>query len=178
MDTNNHSTVVATFDDYAHAKVVIDKLWHAGFAHDHVGIVGPGHEVKEARTPEGEAEHTAAKGAATGAVAGGTVGAVAGALMTGLIPGAGPFIAGGLLGGLLTGAAFGAAGGTFLGPFVALGLTEEDARLYESRFKAGKTIVAVRAGDRVGDAIAILQNNGGRDVKHWQPELSTSGGIR
>ena len=119
MNSVNRNTVVAVFDQYPQAKVAVDRLWHAGFAHTEVGIAGPGEKMHEAQTAEGEVEDTAAKGAVTGAIAGGGVGAVAGALATGLIPGVGPVVAGGLLLGLITGAAAGAAGGTFIGPFVA-----------------------------------------------------------
>ena len=67
MDMQHQSAVVAVFDRRAQAKVAIDKLWHAGFAHEQIGIVGPGDQVSEAHTPEGEVEATAAKGAVTGA---------------------------------------------------------------------------------------------------------------
>lgn len=170
MNTRDRNMVVGVFDEYAQAKVAVDRLWHAGFAHEEVGIAGPGEPVREAQTAEGKVEDTAARGAVTGAIAGGGVGAVAGALATGLIPGIGPVVAGGLLLGIITGAAAGAAGGTFLGPFIALGFTEEEARYYEKEFHAGRTIVTVRADARVADAVTILRGCGAHDINQRLPE--------
>jgi hypothetical protein len=173
MTTTHSSTVVAAFDQRGQAEVALDKLWHAGFPHDHIGILIPGKGEVEAQTPEGRVEDRAASGAVTGAVAGGGLGALAGAIMTGLIPGIGPVVAGGLLTGIITGGLAGAAGGTYLGPFIALGLTEADARFYHERVQSGRTIVVVHAGDRVVDAVAILRNCGGHDINQGLPKFST-----
>jgi hypothetical protein len=159
--SNEQTTVVGVFLHRGNAETAIDKLWHAGFRHDQIGMAAPGKPLHEADTPTGELEEHAAGGAATGAVAGGGLGALAGAVVGGLIPGIGPVVAAGILVGLVGGAAFGAAAGTFLGPFIALELSEDEARHYESQFKAGKTIVVVKAQDRVPEAIAILHSCGG-----------------
>src|SRR5579883_2098380 len=97
MPANDFGTIVAVFEQGTRAEVALDKLWHAGFQHDHIGIVLPGKGLVEAQTPTGAVEDIAAQGAVTGAVAGSTVGAITGALLTGLIPGVGPVFAGGLL---------------------------------------------------------------------------------
>jgi hypothetical protein len=161
--TAQRTTVAAVFDTRGQAESAIDELWHMGFAHDQVGIVTPGGREVEATTRMEPAEERAAGGAVTGAVAGGTVGAVAGALAAGLIPGVGPVLAGGMLTAIILGGAAGAAVGTYLGPFVALGFSEEEARHYERELKSGRTVVTVKGGDRTAEAIAILHSHGGYD---------------
>src|SRR5437764_13767282 len=116
MMGNDHGTIVAVFDDGKQAEVALDKLWHANFRPDQIGIVMPGKGVAEPKTPIGTLEEAGARGAVTGAVTGGTVGAITGALLTGLIPGVGPVMAGGILAGLITGGLAGAAGGAYVGP--------------------------------------------------------------
>jgi hypothetical protein len=171
METTGRSTVVAVFETRAQAEAAIDDLWHSGFAHDQIGIAGPGESVNEAHTVTGKVEKDAANGAVTGAVTGGVLGALAGTLATALIPGVGAVIAGGLLMGMLGGAAAGAAAGSYLGPFIALGFTEEEARQYQREFEAGRTVVVVKAGERCAEAITILHSHGGYN---YNPEACTS----
>jgi hypothetical protein len=85
------------------------------------------------------------------------LGAVAGLVATGLIPGIGPVFATGLLVGVLGGAAAGAAAGGVLGTLIGLGIPEEKARHYEQEFLAGRTLVAVQAEGRGGEALVILR---------------------
>ncbi len=164
MTGTESSTVIAVFDQRAQAESAIDDLWHAGFRHDQIGIASPGQPVTEAQTPTGAREDTAAKGAATGAVTGGAVGAIAGTLVLTMVPGIGTVLAGGLLAGILGSTAAGAAVGSYLGPFVAMGFSEDQARQYHRELKAGRTLVAVQAGDRQAEAITILHSHGGRNA--------------
>jgi hypothetical protein len=158
------STVVTVFDTRGQAEAAIDELHHAGFTHKQVGLVAPSGTVTEATTPTETVENEAAGGAVTGAVTGGAVGAVAGALVTGLIPGIGPVLAGGILTGIILGGATGAAFGSYLGPFVALGLSKDELDHIDRELKAGRTIVAVKADDRVAEATTILHGHGGYNV--------------
>src|SRR5690349_20146832 len=64
-----------------------------------------------------------------------------------LIPGLGPFIAGGALFAALTGAAAGAVVGGIAGALIDTGLSEDEARRYETMVHEGKTLVAVKARD-------------------------------
>jgi len=162
MSTMKESLVTAVFENRGKAESAIDNLWHAGFQHDQVGILMPGGRVAEATTATEGAEENAAEGAVAGAAAGGAIGAVAGALATTFIPGIGPVLAGGLLTGIVLGGAAGAAAGSYLGPFVALGFSEDQARHYHDELKAGRTIVTVRTEDRAADAVAILRSHGGQ----------------
>lgn len=63
METTGRSTVVAVFETRAQAEAAIDDLWHAGFAHDQIGLAGPGESVNEAHTVTGKVEKEAADGA-------------------------------------------------------------------------------------------------------------------
>jgi hypothetical protein len=164
MNTAQSSMVVAVFDNGGQAEAAIDELWHAGFPHEQIGMAAPGEPVMEAQTRTGQVEEAGASGAVVGAVTGGTVGALAGALATVLIPVIGPVLTGGFLAAIAGGTAAGAAAGAYVGPFIGMGLTKEEARYYESALKGGRTIVAVKAGDRAEEAREILHHHGGHET--------------
>jgi hypothetical protein len=148
--------VVGVFDSTAQAEKAIAALWQAGFPHDRVDMATRSQGVTTA-TPRFDIQKDAAEGASTGAVAGAASGAVAGAVAGSLIPGVGTVIGG------IGGAALGAAGGTFLGPFIALEMSEEDAHHYSRAVDEGRTVVIVREPDRTDEARTILRNHGGAD---------------
>jgi hypothetical protein len=163
MPSNGHSFVAVVFDVPGQAESAIDELRHAGFRQDQIGILAPGGHVEEAVTPTEEREEEAAQGAATGAIAGGAIGAAAGALAVALIPGIGPVLTGGIFTGILLGSAAGAAAGSYAGPFIALGFSHADADHYGNELKDGRTVVTVRADDRVAEALSILHSHGGHN---------------
>ncbi|MGH7129004.1 MAG: general stress protein, partial [Planctomycetaceae bacterium] len=78
----------------------------------------------------------------------------------GLLPAIGPVIAGGLLMSILASAAGGAAAGGLVGALIGLGIPEEEARFYDTEFRAGRTVVTVQAGDRYDEAFAICNRRG------------------
>ena len=69
------------------------------------------------------------------------------------------------------GAAAGTAVGGIFGAIAGLGVSEEEARFYEKEFHSGKAIVAVKCGDRMDIATAILRRHGGYD---FQSHLNTN----
>jgi hypothetical protein len=159
----NRSTVAATFEDRDDAQRAINALKDAGFDASQVGV------ALRDRTAQGKlAEDTgtkAAEGAATGAVGGGLLGGVVG-FLAGVgalaIPGIGPVVAAGALASTLAGAGIGAAAGGLVGFLVGLGIPEEEARYFESGFRAGRTLVTVNAGaGRATEAVDILRAHGG-----------------
>jgi len=160
MRADDKGVIVGVFFDRGTAEKAIDELHHAGFSDKDVGMLTRGGEVIEARTATGIQETNAAEGAVAGALAGGTVGALTGALASLLIPGLGPVITGGLLTVVLASTAAGAAGGSLIGPFLALGLSEEEARYYEGQFGAGRTILVIRANMRAEEARRVLRRHG------------------
>jgi hypothetical protein len=157
--------IIAVFEDLEHAESAIDELRHAGFQEDQVGMATPGGSLHSASTPISRREERAASGAATGSAAGGVAGAVGGALAAALIPGIGPIMAGGFLAGILVGtvggAAAGAALGGWIGPFVALGIPEQDAQRYGRDLQAGRTIVIIKPEERREEAERIVRDHGG-----------------
>jgi len=153
-------TAVGVFSNRPDAERAVDDLYRAGFTDQQIGIAardGDGHT--EMQTPAGT-DTGGEEGGITGMLAGAGIGGVLGAAAVGLIPGIGPVIAAGALAGILGGAAVGAATGGLLGWLADQGVSEEDARHYESEFKAGRTLVTVQADGRYDEAVAILQHAG------------------
>ena len=165
------STVAATFDDRGDAERAINALKDAGFNRDQIGV------ALRDRTAQGELiEDTgtkAAEGAVAGALGGGLLGGIVGFLV-GIgalaIPGIGPVVAGGVLASALgiaggtaaAGAGIGAAAGGLVGGLVGLGIPEEEAKYFESGFRAGRTLVTVNAGPgRITEAADMLRAYGG-----------------
>src|SRR5919197_5408572 len=167
MATTQRPTVVGVFDDRADAERAVEELHRAGFRDDQIGYAAHGGEMAEGGTDwQTAGPGEAGEGAAKGAVTGGVIGAILGALATGLIPGIGPVIAGGLLAGIIGGAAVGAAGGGLLGGLVgSMGVPEEEARYYDEEFRAGRTLVTVKADGRYDEARSLLRRHGARDVE-------------
>lgn len=164
-------TVASTFADRDDALRAIEALKDAGFTSDQIGV------ALRDRTAQGEMVEEsgthAAEGAATGAVGGGLLGGIVGWLV-GIgalaIPGIGPIVAGGALasafgiagGTALAGAGIGAVAGGVVGALVGMGIPEEEARYFESGFRAGHTLVTVTAGaGRATEAVDILRAYGG-----------------
>jgi uncharacterized membrane protein len=155
-------TVIGSFENQTHAAHALQALRVAGFEDQQVGLVAR-EWVGGEQPADVERQQKAGEGAVTGAVTGAGIGAILGAAGVSLVPGIGPAIAGGLLVGIVGGAAMGAAVGTFAGPFLALGLSEEEARQHAERVEQGRTAVIVRTQDRQQEARTILLDHGAYD---------------
>jgi hypothetical protein len=174
MDLNNYyagrQTVGALFEMRQEAEDAINALKARGFRGDQIGI------ALRDRTAQGElVEDTgtkAADGAATGAVSGGLLGGVVGFLVgvgALAIPGIGPIVSAGVLTTVfgaagataLAGAGIGAATGGIVGGLIGMGIPETEAAYFESGFRKGHVLVTVNAGNRIGEAIDVLQQYGG-----------------
>jgi len=169
-DYTGRTTIAGLFHDRDQAEQAIRDLQAAGFRGDQIGI------AMRDRTAQGElAEETGTKageGAVTGAVSGGLLGGLVG-LLVGIgalaIPGIGPVIAGGSLatafglggGTAVAGAGIGAATGGIVGALAGMGIPDDEAKHFESGFNAGGILVTVNAGNRVMDALNILERHGG-----------------
>src|SRR5262249_50791852 len=132
--------VVGVFDHLPDAEKAIQELWQAGFAQDRIDMITRS-AGRISATPRYHWNKEAAYGALAGAAAGATVGVVAGALATIIVPGLGAVLGGGLILSAIGGAAVGAAGGTFLGPFIALGMSSDEAHYYATEIDEGSTVV-------------------------------------
>ena len=157
MSTLTRTNVVCAFEDRQQAVRAIDALRRAGFREDQIGIAG-----REGVTSR---ESQAEEGALTGAVAGAGVGGLwAIGIAAGLLPAVGPVIAGGLLASILASAAGTAAVGGLVGALIGMGLSEDEATFYDTEFRAGRTIVTVKAGDRFDEAATLLRTYAGYDM--------------
>jgi hypothetical protein len=143
----------------------VAELHRAGFtesqigvaSHDRAGTVEKGSHISE--------------GVAIGAASGAGLGALwAIGMAAGLLPAVGPVVAGGLLGSILASAAGAAAVGGIVGALIGLGLPEEEAKYYETEFKAGRTLVTVKADGRADEAWAILIRHG---AYNWHTTSAT-----
>ena len=154
-------TVVATFEDRAEAEEAIRALEQAGFDSQHIGFIVRGSDLS---TPAvGVEDHR--MGTAEGVLTGGMIGGVLATAATLLIPAIGPVVAAGLLASLFGGTLAGMAIGGMIGALNDMGVGEEEAQLYVKEFRAGRAIVAVRAGARWSDAANILADFGGKSMQ-------------
>ena len=150
-------TVVGLFTDRSDAEQAIRDLKDAGFSEQQIGVATQDREAQR-RLME-DTGSTAAEGAATGALSGGVVGGLIGLLGSLLIPGVGPIVVGGVLASTLTGVGIGAATGGIIGALMGMGVPESDAQHFDLGLRSGATIVSVDAGDRIPDALAVLQRH-------------------
>ena len=159
MQAHQRGTVVGVFADRHLAREAVAELHRAGFTESQIGVAshdGVGTEEKGSHLSEG---------VAIGAASGAGVGALwAIGMAAGLLPAVGPVVAGGLLGSILASAVGAAAVGGIVGALIGLGVPEEEAQYYEDEFKAGRTLVTVKADGRYNEAWTILSRNGAYDV--------------
>lgn len=156
-----HSTAVGVFNDPAQAQQATHALVKAGFRDDQIGVLSHDKGAPGGVKAKGTKGEHAAEGAALGAATGAGVGALwALGIAAGVLPVIGPVIAGGLLASVLASAAGGAAIAGLAGALVGLGIPEEEARYYDGEFKAGRTIVTVKAEGRYDEAWSILHQHG------------------
>jgi uncharacterized membrane protein len=166
------NTIIGIFDDPLAARRALEALRDGPLPLEDVSIVSRATESGAAVANDDDV--SAGEGAAVGAVWGGLVG-----LAALLIPGVGPFVAGGALFAALTGALTGAVVGGITAALIDFGgISEEEARGYESQVHAGKTLIAVKARDE--DAVEvrrILNSFGAESVRDEQAlEVGAPGG--
>lgn len=138
------SRVVGSYETENEAIRAIEDLQREGYNSEDISVLS-----KDKRETETIAEETgthAGEGAATGAVTGGALGGLGGVL-AGIgalaIPGIGPIVAAGPIAAGLAGAAAGAGVGGLAGALIGMGIPEDEAKEYESRFNEGKILVLV-----------------------------------
>jgi uncharacterized membrane protein len=157
-------TIIAVFDDPIAARHAMEQLRAGSLDLHDISVISPSDE-----RAVGDDHLSAGEGAAVGAVWGGLVG-----LAALLIPGVGPFVAGGALFAALTGAAAGAVVGGVAGALIdSAGLSEEEARSYESLVHGGKTLLAVKARDEdVVEVRRILTSAGALSLRDNQTDIT------
>ncbi|HEX6605827.1 MAG TPA: general stress protein [Chloroflexia bacterium] len=181
--TAQRETVIGVFNDQMTAQRAIERLKDAGFAPSDIGILMQNQQG--AQNLAAQTGTKAGEDAGKGAVAGGLLGALGG-LLVGVgalaIPGIGPVVAAGplaaglgaVLGSTATGAVVGAGVGAIAGALIGMGVPENEARVYEDRFRQGRILVTVKAGfNRYDEAWRILRNAGAEDINFNNPQYGT-----
>ena len=153
-------TVAAVFPTLQNAEQVARHLENLGFTTDQIHIVAGNDPAHKPETGTTEA-------AVDGARFGGGLGIFA-SLVFLAVPGVGPVIAGGAMATVIAGLGIGAAAGGLLGAFKNLGISHEDAGLYEEAVRRGKVFVAVHAGDDASEqqVSRIMHDYGAEDIRH------------
>lgn len=147
---HNEKIASAIFQNFEDAERVVAKLRAAGVDERAISVLQRKGERGAAGDETDDEADTKASGAAKGMGVGAGVGALAGAAAL-AIPGVGPFIALGAVAetlGLIgssvaASAAVGAAAGGISGALMDYGVSEEDAKYYDSRIREGDVWVGV-----------------------------------
>jgi uncharacterized protein (TIGR02271 family) len=162
----NRATIVGVFEDRGHAQQAIEELKRAGFREDQIGVTAREASHFQGGDTTGEdGDSYAAEGGMTGLATGAGLGALWGlAVVSNVLPGIGPAIAGGTVAAILSSAAAGAAAAGLAGMLIGLGIPREEAEFYEGEFRAGRTLVTVKADGRNAEAQSILRRHGGYDI--------------
>lgn len=169
-------TVIGVFNHRMEAEDAISKLEALGYEPKDFSII-----MKD-KYEDGEGTSIGANvtsGVASGATTGGVLGGIAG-LLIGIgaiaIPGVGAILIGGPLAVALgltgaaattvSGAVTGALAGGLVGGLMGLGLSEDDAKYYESRVNEGAILVAVPALGMDNEEIhEVFENYGAEQVR-------------
>jgi hypothetical protein len=151
--------VIQSYTSEEDAVAAVRALQAAGFTADEISVIA--RDERAAEHVADDAGVNVAEGAGVGAVTGGALGALGGLLIGAsavALPGIGIVIAGPLAA-ALAGAGAGALTGGLAGALIGLGVSEDEANLYQDRFQAGEILVTVAAAEREPEARRIL----GRD---------------
>lgn len=169
--------VLGVFHDESDAEDAVKHLKDEGYDPKDISLVMKDKD-QEGRVARKTGTDTVG-GAVQGATTGGMIGALAG-LLTGLgviaIPGVGPFLAAGpiatalgLTGAAATtvsGAAAGAAAGGLIGALTSLGLSMDDAKLYEQQVNEGNILLVVPAGSGTTAGVrSILEMHHAEEIR-------------
>jgi hypothetical protein len=175
QESSQMSSSVICTANIRQTESIIRNLKDAGFQGNDISVLMADQAQtrdfayeKNTKAPEG-----ATAGAGTGLVIGGTLGWLAGIGLL-AIPGLGPFIAAGPIMAALSGAAVGGTLGGLTGALIGMGLPEIEAKLYESKVKAGNSLISVQSEDcnECERARIIFERAGAKDISNVG-ELST-----
>jgi len=144
------NTTIGVFSNHLAAEKAITELKALGVSNSNISYI---YADQKGKLVDGEAAPKVGEGAAAGVTAGAVVGALAGlAVATGIIPEIGPLVVAGPLAATLgftgatavAGAATGVVAGGLLGALASMGISRDDALLYEALVKRGDILVIVR----------------------------------
>lgn len=167
-------TILGIFESRENIENAISSLREKGFDPKDLSIV-----MRDQQEAEKIGEDTGvdvAGGAVSGATTGAVLGGLAGLLAASVIPGLGAFFIGGPIASALgltgaaaatvSGATTGAVAGGLLGALMGFGLSEDEARHYESRVKEGAILLAVPVEETEEPYVQkVFEEFGASDVK-------------
>lgn len=167
-------TLLGIFPDRTNAESAISDLKELGYNPKDLSIVLKDKEDKKVLSENTGAN--VASGTVSGATTGLMLGGIAGLVAAMVIPGLGAFFIGGPIAAALgltgaaattaSGAATGALAGGFIGALTNMGLSNEEARVYETRVKEGGILVAVPIkGEQNAEVKSVFEDNDASDVK-------------
>ncbi len=167
-------TTVGIFRDRDQAEGAITELRSLGLSDADISYI---YTAPEGRVIEDGSGTKVGEGAASGATTGALVGAIAGlAVATGNLPGLGTlFVAGplaaalGLTGAVATtaaGAMTGAAAGGIVGALGGLGVSAQEAEVYEERVKKGGILVTARSISGIG-VKDVFKHHGAEEIREY-----------
>lgn len=165
MRQEQGNVVVGVFATREQAQRAIEDLQRAGFDNESLGYASKEQEPSGSDVAVEDIEEKneeATTGAVVGVAAGGMLGGILGAGAALLIPGVGPVVAAGIL---AAGVAGGAFAGGLVGPFMNMGVPEEEAQHYDREFRSGRSLVTVYPGNRDAEARQILGAAGANNVQ-------------
>jgi hypothetical protein len=179
MEVKDQS-VIGLFSDRSQADGAVVELKNLGYSSDDISVVVKVDSTASQETETDDAGSNVAKGAVTGATTGAAVGALAG-LLVGIgaitVPGVGALLIGGPIASALgltgaaaatvSGATSGVVAGGLIGGLAGLGMSQEEAQVYETRLNEGAIMLAVPIAVSLDDAriVQIFENNGADEIK-------------
>lgn len=177
--SNAERTVSAIFKEHQQIDDVVRRLIARGISRDDISIIGKNFHSETKIAGFITKKDVILGGLKQGAIFGSLFGSVL-ALLTGVgvlfIPFIGPVVAAGPIGAALLGAASGAiagsAGAGLVSAFVALGMPEEKAAIYQTRIEAGDFMLAVEVpANKTGEIQLLLESAGGEEIATTETTL-------
>ncbi|MBW4549508.1 MAG: ChaB family protein [Aphanocapsa sp. GSE-SYN-MK-11-07L] len=165
-------TVTAVFEQESQVDTAIRRLLDRGVSRDHISVMGRNFQSDTRIAGFISKRDVILGGLRSGAIFGSLFGSFL-SLLSGVgvlfIPFVGPVVAAGPIGAVLLGAASGAiagsAGAGLVSVFMAMGMPEDQATLYQTRLQAGEFVVMVEVpADRTGEYQLLLESVGGKDI--------------
>jgi cation transport regulator ChaB len=165
-------TISAVFAEESQIDGVVRRLIDRGISKEDISVMGRNFQSETKITGFISKRDVILGGLRSGAIFGSLFGSFL-SLLTGvgvlLIPFVGPVVAAGPIGAILLGATSGAiagsAGAGLVSVFMALGMPEEQAALYQTRLQAGEFVMMLEvAADRAGEYQLLLESAGGKDI--------------
>jgi hypothetical protein len=170
--SNAERSISAIFKNREQIDDVIRRLLDRGIPRDDISVIGQNFHSETKIAGFITKKDVILGGLKQGAIFGSLFGSAL-ALLSGVgvlfVPFIGTVVAAGPLGAALLGAASGAiagsAGAGLISAFVALGIPEDKAAVYQTRIEAGEFMVAVEVpADKSGEIQLLLESAGGEEI--------------